>query len=62
MYSYSSCLNLGTEDDIVSSVLRSYQTNDTTYEFTTSTFRKTSRLPFNDPYPDGTPFVWFRSW
>lgn len=33
-----------------------------TYEFTATTFKKTSRLPFNDPYPDGTPFIWFRPW
>ncbi|KAI0388516.1 kinase-like domain-containing protein [Xylariaceae sp. FL0594] len=42
-------------------VRRSYESNDVSYEFTATTFKKTSRLPFNDPYPDGTPFTWFRS-
>lgn len=41
-------------------MVRSYETNDTTYEFTATTFRKTSRLPFDDPRADGTPFIWFR--
>ncbi|GAW26202.1 putative protein kinase-like domain [Rosellinia necatrix] len=42
-------------------VCRSYESNDVSYEITATTFKKTSRLPFNDPYPDGTPFTWFRS-
>ncbi|UPK94398.1 hypothetical protein LCI18_005333 [Fusarium solani-melongenae] len=41
-------------------VLKSYETNDMTYEVTATTFKKTSRLPFSDPFPDGTPFTWFR--
>ncbi|CAH0023378.1 unnamed protein product [Clonostachys rhizophaga] len=40
----------------------SYQTEDTAYEFTTTTFRKTSRLTVDHPSPDGTIFKWFRSW
>uniref|UniRef100_A0A8H7NQ26 Aminoglycoside phosphotransferase domain-containing protein n=1 Tax=Bionectria ochroleuca TaxID=29856 RepID=A0A8H7NQ26_BIOOC len=40
----------------------SYQTEDTAYEFTTTTFRKTSRLTEDHPGPDGTIFKWFRSW
>lgn len=43
-------------------VLKSYETNDITYEFTATTFRKTLRLPFDDPYPNSTPFIWFRPW
>ncbi|ETS87134.1 hypothetical protein PFICI_00962 [Pestalotiopsis fici W106-1] len=43
-------------------VLQSYETNDVAYEFTATTFKKTSRLPFSSPYPDGTLFTWFRSW
>ncbi|KAF1951659.1 hypothetical protein CC80DRAFT_424144 [Byssothecium circinans] len=46
----------------VNPVHRTYQTNDVTYEFTATTFTKTSRLPLNDQRLDGTPFVWFRSW
>ncbi|KAK6842247.1 hypothetical protein PG987_003107 [Apiospora arundinis] len=43
-------------------VLRTYGSNDVTYEFTATTFTKTSRLPFNDKRLDGTDYVWFRSW
>lgn len=43
-------------------VLNSYESNDMTYEFTATTFKKTSRLPFDSPLPDGTPFIWSRSW
>ncbi|KAK9444018.1 Protein kinase-like domain protein [Metarhizium brunneum] len=43
-------------------VLNSYETNDMTYEFTATSFKKTSRLPFNHPYRDGTTFTWFRPW
>ncbi|KAI0868243.1 kinase-like domain-containing protein [Hypoxylon argillaceum] len=43
-------------------VLKSFETNDMTYEFTRTTFTKTSRLPFHDKRLDGTDFVWFRSW
>ncbi|KAI0103251.1 kinase-like domain-containing protein [Nemania sp. FL0031] len=48
-------------DVIANPVCRSYESNDVSYEITATTFKKTSRLPFNDPYPDGTPFTWFRS-
>ncbi|XWW98036.1 hypothetical protein V2A60_006032 [Cordyceps javanica] len=43
-------------------VLASYETNDVEYEFTATTFKKTSKLGFADTRLDGTPFVWFRSW
>ncbi|KAK8002241.1 hypothetical protein PG989_001960 [Apiospora arundinis] len=43
-------------------VLRTYESNDVTYEFTATTFTKTSRLPLKVKRPDGTDFVWFRSW
>ncbi|CAG8976840.1 hypothetical protein HYALB_00009105 [Hymenoscyphus albidus] len=43
-------------------VLTFYESNNTRYEFTATEFIKTSRLPVNDPFPDGTPFIWFRSW
>lgn len=33
-----------------------------TYEFTATTFTKSSRLPIKSQRLDGTPFVWFRSW
>ncbi|KND86170.1 hypothetical protein TOPH_09207 [Tolypocladium ophioglossoides CBS 100239] len=39
-----------------------FETNDVTYEFTATTFTKTSRLPLHDHRLDGTPFVWLRSW
>lgn len=39
-----------------------YETNDMTYAFTTTTFTKTSRLPLDCQRLDGTPFVWFRTW
>jgi len=39
-----------------------HKTYDTTYEFTATTFTKTSRLPFKSQRLDGTPFVWRRSW
>jgi hypothetical protein len=55
-------LQLPTKEILPTRILKSYETNDMTYEFTDTTFIKTSRLPFNDPFPDGTPFIWFRSW
>lgn len=56
------CTYFSGKDPKPNAVLKSYETNDVTYEFTATTFKKTSRLPFNDPYPDGTPFIWFRPW
>uniref|UniRef100_A0A8H7NQC6 Aminoglycoside phosphotransferase domain-containing protein n=1 Tax=Bionectria ochroleuca TaxID=29856 RepID=A0A8H7NQC6_BIOOC len=50
------------KDAATSVVIKSYESNDVAYEFTATTFKKTSRLPFSDPYPDGTPFIWARSW
>ncbi|CAG9957172.1 unnamed protein product, partial [Clonostachys rosea f. rosea IK726] len=44
------------------SILYSYESNDMTYEFTNNTFKKISRLPFNRPWADGTPFEWSRPW
>ncbi|CEJ83192.1 hypothetical protein VHEMI03212 [[Torrubiella] hemipterigena] len=41
---------------------RREQSNDVIYVFTETTFTKISRLPIYDPYPDGTPFTWWRSW
>ncbi|KAL5400242.1 hypothetical protein PMIN03_012546 [Paraphaeosphaeria minitans] len=38
------------------------KTNDMTYEFSSETFTKTSRLPFKSQRRDGSPFVWCRSW
>ncbi|KAF1846293.1 uncharacterized protein K460DRAFT_367097 [Cucurbitaria berberidis CBS 394.84] len=39
-----------------------FKTYDITYEFTATTFTKTSRLPIKSQRLDGTPFVWYRSW
>ncbi|CAJ2502491.1 Uu.00g098850.m01.CDS01, partial [Anthostomella pinea] len=50
-----------TSPERANTVCRCYQSNDVLYEYTATTFKKTSRLPFNDPYPDGTPFIWSRS-
>ncbi|ORY61041.1 uncharacterized protein BCR38DRAFT_443331 [Pseudomassariella vexata] len=43
-------------------ILQSIETNDVTYDFTATTFTKTSRLAFTDKRLDGTDFTWFRSW
>ncbi|ATY59378.1 kinase-like domain [Cordyceps militaris] len=38
------------------------ETNDVAYEFTATTFKKSSKLGFADTRLDGTPYFWFRSW
>ncbi|KAI0096581.1 kinase-like domain-containing protein [Nemania sp. FL0031] len=43
-------------------VLEKYETNDVTYEFTATAFKKTSRLPQAMERVDGIPFIWKRSW
>ncbi|KAJ6786215.1 hypothetical protein PWT90_10158 [Aphanocladium album] len=43
-------------------VLSCAQSNEVCYESTATTFRKSSRLPFDDFQLDITPFVWFRPW
>lgn len=47
---------------MVEEVLRTCNSHDVVYEWTMSTFRKTSRLPIPMIKMDGTPFVWARSW
>ncbi|PSR77355.1 kinase-like domain-containing protein [Coniella lustricola] len=42
--------------------IRSWETNDVSYKVSTTTFTKTSRLPFLWKRPDGSSFTWFRSW
>ncbi|OAL53517.1 hypothetical protein IQ07DRAFT_608892 [Pyrenochaeta sp. DS3sAY3a] len=44
------------------SEIKFFKTNDTTYEYTSETFTKTSRLPVEMQRCDGSPFVWYRSW
>lgn len=43
-------------------VLEFYECNDVTYEFTATTFKKTSKLPFGGKRPDGRDFVWAQAW
>lgn len=43
-------------------VLHREESNDVAYEFTETAFRKTSKLPFPGVRPDGTPYIWKRSW
>ncbi|KAI0395620.1 kinase-like domain-containing protein [Xylariaceae sp. FL0594] len=43
-------------------VLEEYESNDMTYQFTATTFKKTSRLPQRKERLDGTSFLWKRSW
>lgn len=40
--------------------LERYETNDVAYEFTATTFTKTSRLPQIMEGLDGSEFTWFR--
>ncbi|KAM3436569.1 hypothetical protein NHJ13734_005033 [Beauveria thailandica] len=48
---------------MASPVLESVESFDVAYEFTATTFKKTSRLPHPpETLPDGTIFIWFRSW
>ncbi|KAI0542926.1 kinase-like domain-containing protein [Xylaria digitata] len=51
-----------TRRSIFGDVLEKYESNDVTYEFTATTFKKTSHLPQVMERLDGTPFIWKRSW
>ncbi|KAI1132976.1 kinase-like domain-containing protein [Nemania abortiva] len=51
-----------TDWSILGDVLEKYESNDVTYEFTPTTFKKTSRLPQLMERLDGTSFIWKRAW
>ncbi|KAI3331269.1 kinase-like domain-containing protein [Ustulina deusta] len=43
-------------------IIEKYESNDVTYEFTATKFKKTSRLPQLIKRLDGTSFMWKRAW